>query len=198
LGELDGVVARIEEEPGQPALSWQVGKEGRDLLGGEHIGILLRAQPPYAQGRCPALAGETELRNPRIRPAGDDGLAGGMARGMVVDGPFGAGLGVAARPDTHIDSIDRFAAGQGVADEQLLQAAGAELPNRQGVLEAAPAAPMLRLHAEQRQRRDGAGRQQGVAQFEEGVLPSTEGGIRRGAEAGKRGKGIHVVQFGTY
>ncbi len=56
---------------------------------------------------------------------------------------------------------------------------------------------MLRLHAEQRQRRDGAGRQQRVAQLEEGILPPTEGGIRRGAEAGKRSKGIHVVQFGT-
>src|SRR5258707_15415333 len=57
---------------------------------------------------------------------------------------------------------------------------------------------MLRLHVEQRQRRDGAGRQQGVAQLEEGILPPTEGGIRRGAEAGKRSKGIHVVQLGTY
>ena len=80
----------------------------------------------------------------------------------------------------------------------VLQAAGADLPNRQGVVEAAPAAPMLRLNTEQRQRWDGAGRQQGVAQLEEGILPPTEGGIRRGAEASKRGKGIHVVQFGTY
>src|SRR5260221_8256257 len=142
------------------------------------------AKPPYAQRRRPALVGETELGNQRMGPAGDDGLPRRMARGMVVDGPFGAGLGVAARPDADIDGIDRFAAGQRVADEQLLQAAGAELPNRQGIVEAAPAAPMLRLHTEQRQRWDGAGRQQRVAQLEEGILPPTEGGRRRGAEAG--------------
>src|SRR5258706_9927546 len=117
---------------------------------------------------------------------------------MVVDGSFGAGLGVAARPDADIDRIDGFAAGQGVADEQLLQAAGVDLPNRQGVVEAAPAAPMLRLNAEQRQRRDRAGRQQRIAQLEEGILPPSEGSIRRGAEASKGGKGIHVAQFGTY
>src|SRR5262249_32285254 len=39
LGELDRIVAGIENEPGQRALSWQGGEEGRDLLGGDHIGI---------------------------------------------------------------------------------------------------------------------------------------------------------------
>jgi hypothetical protein len=59
-----------------------VGEACRDLLGGEHIGILLRAQPPYAHRRRPALAGETKLGNPRIGPAGDDGVSRRMARGM--------------------------------------------------------------------------------------------------------------------
>src|SRR5258706_13813695 len=99
---------------------------------------------------------------------------------MVVDGSFGAGLGVAARPDADIDRIDGFAAGQGVADEQLLQAAGVDLPNRQGVVEAAPAAPMLRLHAEQRQRRDGASRQQRIAQRYKDTPPPSEASIPPG------------------
>jgi hypothetical protein len=54
LGELDRIVAGSEEELRQPASSWQVGEEGRDLLSGDGIGMLLRAHPPHARATAPS------------------------------------------------------------------------------------------------------------------------------------------------
>ena len=69
---------------------------------------------------------------------------------MVIQGPLGAGLGVAARPHADIHRVDRLAAGQGMLTEQCFQTWRADLADRQSVVEAAPAALMLGLHAEQR------------------------------------------------
>jgi len=92
---------------------------------------------------------------------------------VVVEGALGAGLGVAAWPNADIDRIDRFATRQRMAGKQVLQRAVADQAGRQRVVETAPAAPLLRLHAEQRQRGNRPGRQQRVAEFTQGILPPT-------------------------
>jgi hypothetical protein len=48
LGELDRIVAGVEEEPRQRIIGLQVWKESRDLLGSDRIGILLWTEPPHA------------------------------------------------------------------------------------------------------------------------------------------------------
>jgi hypothetical protein len=108
-----------------------------------------------------------------------------MARGVVIEGALGAGLGIAAWPDADIDRIDRFATRQGVSAEQVLQRAGADLADRQRVVEAAPAAPLLRLHTQHRQRRDGASGQQRIAHLAQGVDETPKGRIGRRAKAGE-------------
>ncbi len=174
-------------------------QEGGNLLGGHHIVVLLGAQLPHAQGRRPTLLGEAQLGNPRIGPAGDDGLSRRMARGVIVDGPFGTGLGIAPRPDAHIHRVDRLATGQRMIGQQLLQRSAAHLANGQGVIEAAPAALMLRLHAQERQRGNRAGRQQRIAQLKERVSATPKGRIGRCTKGSKRGKlsGIHAPHSAT-
>ena len=133
LGELDRVVAGVEDEPGQSHSRRQVRQEGGDLLGGHRVAVLLGllgTPPPHRQGRGPTLPDKAELRDPGLRPAGDDGLPGRMARGVVVDGPTGTGLGVRARPDADIHRVDRLAACQGMAGQQVLQRGAGDLANR--------------------------------------------------------------------
>jgi hypothetical protein len=176
-----------------------VGEDGRDRLGGDRIGMLLRTQPPHAQGCRPALPCEANLGDPGIGPAGDDGLPRRMTRGVVVERPLGAGFGVAARPDTDIDGLDGFATGQRVPAEQVLQGAGADLASRQGVVEATPFALMLRLHAQERQRGDWPSGQERIAQLEERIASTTKGRIGRRTKGGKRGKvrGVHASHSAT-
>src|SRR5260221_1838424 len=74
LRQLDRVVASVEDEPGQGGVSGQVGEEGGDLLGGHRVAVLLGAQSPNTQGSGPTLPRETQLGDPGIGPACDDGL----------------------------------------------------------------------------------------------------------------------------
>ncbi len=91
------------------------------------------------------------------------------------------------------------AAGQGAAAEHVLQGTGIDLANRQGVVETAPFALMLRLHAQDRQRGDGPSRQQRIAQVEQRIPPTPEGGIGRRTKGGKRSKvrGVHTPHSAT-
>src|SRR5262249_20375020 len=67
--------AGVEEEPRQRLGGRQVREESRDLLSSGRIGMLLWTEPTHAQRRGPALSGEPDLRDPGIRPAGDDGVS---------------------------------------------------------------------------------------------------------------------------
>jgi hypothetical protein len=194
LGELDRIVASIEEEPGQRTRSGQVRDKGRDLLGSDGIGILLGTQALHTHRCRPTLSREADLGDPGIRPARDDGLPGRMARGVIIERTPRTGFGVAARPDADVDGIERLTISQGMLGEQRLHACGTDLADRECVVEAAPATLMLRLHAQQRQRGDRSRRQQRVAQLEERVLSTHTGRVGRRAKGGQRGKlsGFHT------
>ena len=114
-GELGGVVAGVEHEQrhglagGQPARQrricaaavWSVSSIGCRRRGVDRGG--------------PGVPVEAELGDPLEGPAGDDRLAGRMARGMVVVAALGRALGVAARPGGHIDGVDRRVGGRQAA-----------------------------------------------------------------------------------
>jgi len=186
------------------------------VLGGHRLVVLVGlvgAPPPHAQGCRPTLLGEAQLGDPGLRPTSNDGLPCPMARGVRVDGPFGTGLGIAARPDAHIHCVDRLTTCQRMVGQPLLQRSAAHLANGQGVLEAAPAALLLRLHAQERQRGNSAGRQQRIAQrvslnayrstriaqLKERVPATPKGRIGRCTKDSKRGKlsGIHAPHSAT-
>jgi hypothetical protein len=69
-----------------------------DLAGGHRVTIVARMDPLDIERSRPAITGEAELGHPLIGPAGADGLAGRVARRMIVVAPRRAGLGIAARP----------------------------------------------------------------------------------------------------
>ncbi len=96
----------------------------------------------------PAVPGEAELGQPLVRPAGDDGLAGRVARGMVVEATLRTGLGVIAHPDTAIDGVDRLPIGQGVTHQQGAEGRHIDAASSKGGVETAPTAPVGRGQAQ--------------------------------------------------
>ena len=116
--QLERVVAGVEDEQRRRAVGRVMAQEALDLLDGDGLGVLGRVDALHVERRRPALAREAELGEPLVRPAGDDRLAGRVARRMVVVAALGAGLGVAARPDAAVDGVDRLAVGQRVARQQ--------------------------------------------------------------------------------
>jgi hypothetical protein len=74
-----------------------------------------------------------------------------------------------------------------MAAEQVLQGAGTGLANREGIIEAAPAALLLRLHTQYWQRADGLARAQRIAEFEERIPSTPQGRVGRGTKGSKPG-----------
>jgi hypothetical protein len=72
----------------------------------------------------------------------------------------------------------------------------ADPASAQRVIETAPATSMLQLDAEQWQRGDRAGREQGVTQLKQGVSSTPKGRIGGGTNGDQWGKmsGVHVSQ----
>jgi hypothetical protein len=106
-----------------------------------------------------------------VGPSGDDRLAGGVPRRVVVVAALGTALGIAARPYAHIHGEDgRVTPGERMASQKLPQGFVVDASAIQGGVEAAPAATMRRLEAQVGGGRSGAVRyEDGVGQFEEGV-----------------------------
>jgi len=152
LLQLDGVIARVEDEQGSsgPLLLVldQEAHERSQLLGGYLVGVLRRTEALHVHGGNPALADEIELRNELVGPSCDDGLAGRVAGGMVVETTLGAALRVAAIPHAHVYGIHRrFASGQRMVSEQPPQSLSVDTSAIQRGVEATPATTMRHLEA---------------------------------------------------
>jgi hypothetical protein len=120
--QFDGVVACIEDEQGNGLSFLEPIQQSPDLLGSEHVGVLGGPDALHVHGGSPALADEVELRDELVGPPGDDGLAGGVARGMIVVAALGARLGVAAIPHARVNGVDghlSFGASERMAGQKL-------------------------------------------------------------------------------
>src|SRR5215217_4445641 len=83
-GQLGGVVAAVEDEQRYPPADVQPFKQRADLACGGLVGVVQGMQPPGVHRGGPRVALKAQPRDPLERPAGDDRLAGRMARGVVV------------------------------------------------------------------------------------------------------------------
>ena len=137
------------------------------MLGGSHVGLLLRMYARYVHRSRPALADEVELRDELVGPSGYDGLPGGVARGMVVEAALGATFRVAPRPYAHVhgkDGMSILAPGERKAGEQAPQGLGVvDSPPVQRGVEASPATTVGGLKAQVDGRGDGIGAEEGIA-----------------------------------
>src|SRR5215212_1278295 len=106
--------------------------------------------PSHIERSGPAIPGEAELGKPLVRPAGNDGLASRVARGMVVKAPFRTGLGVAAWPDAQVDRVDRLVVGGGMLSQRRAQGIDIEATRGQRILDTTPPAAMGCLQAQMR------------------------------------------------
>ena len=79
LGQLHRIIPRIEDKNRYLAMMWAALKQRPNLLRCDVVDILGRFHTPRRERRTPTVMPKTDLSQPLIRPAGDDGLAGGMA-----------------------------------------------------------------------------------------------------------------------
>jgi hypothetical protein len=130
------------------------------------VGVVQGVQPGRVHRGGPGVTVQAELGDPLEGPAGDDRLAGRVARGVVVVAAAWGAFGVAARPGGDVHREDqRVGVGQ-KAHEQVAQPLGVNPPAGEGGIRAAPAAPMSWLKAELGHRGDGRGTQQRVGEVE--------------------------------
>jgi len=110
LLETHGIVTGVEDEQVRLAATRippaEATHQRLHLLGGHVVGVLLGWDAPCVYRRDPGIALEAELCNQLVAPSGHDGLAGGVAAGMVVIPASGARLGVTARPCALVYRVD--------------------------------------------------------------------------------------------
>jgi hypothetical protein len=104
--QLRGVVAGVEHNPWDGPARGQASQQRAELGGGGLVGVLQGVEPAGIHRGGPGVPRQAQLADPLERPAGDDRLAGRVARRVVVVAAFGRALGVAARPGGHIDRED--------------------------------------------------------------------------------------------
>ena len=109
---------------------------------------------------------------------------------MIVVAALGTTLGIAARPHTHVHSVDRrfvrAADGEWMAHKQVAQSLRVDPSSVQRGVEAAPATAMRRLQAQvSGGRADAVRSEDGVGKLEESVSPAAEAFVERAAEGAK-------------
>jgi hypothetical protein len=78
-----------------------------DLFHGDDVGVLAWMDATHIERGRPAVLREAELGQPLVRPPGDNRLPGRVAGRVIVKAALRARLGVTARPDAQVNSVDR-------------------------------------------------------------------------------------------
>lgn len=110
---------------------------------------------------------------------------------MVVVAALGAALSVAARPGRHIDREHQRFGGRQRSGQEVAEPFGVDVAADQRGVGAAPAAPMSRLQAQVRQRRERLGAQQRITKVHQRIGAAGAAGVQLGAEGAellKRGR----------
>lgn len=145
----------------------------------------------HVQGRGPAVPRQAQLGDPLVGPAGDNRLAGGVARRVVVVATLRAGLGIAPRPHADIDGEDRRCLiAEQMVGKQATERVGIHRAPCQSGIQTAPPATMDGFQTQVDRRRHRATDQQCVTQFEQGIAPSPQAGIDGDTEVTQQSEGI--------
>ena len=193
-----GIVAGVEHTQGHWARRGQLLQQRPDLRCRHGVGIGARRHAAHVQGRGPAIVGDAHLRQPGVRPAGHDRLAGGLARGGVIVASLGAGLGIVARPHAGIQSVDRLPIVQRVAGHEGAERWRTQAPRGQGRVEAAPAPPVQGGQAQVSERGDRPHAGGGVQGFKERVPPGSQARVHSRAERSQQVESCRIVHTGSY
>jgi hypothetical protein len=116
---------------------------------------------------------------------------------MVVVAALRGALSVTARPGGDIDREHQRVGIRQDAHQQVAEPLGVDAAARQGGIDAAPAAPVGRLQAQVRQRRQRRlGAQQRVGQLEQRIGAAGAAGVQLGPEGAEPCKGRSWHQHG--
>jgi hypothetical protein len=102
-----GVIARVEDEQRRWTFVREAAEQVGDLFHGDDVGVLAWMDAPHIERGSPAVLREAELGQPLVRPPGHDRLPGRVAGRVIVKAALRARLGVTARPDAQVNSVDR-------------------------------------------------------------------------------------------
>ena len=149
-GQLHRLIAGSDDAQRDGSIGGQVLHQLRDRRGGDRVGIATSRHALHVHWRGPAIVSEAQLRQPGVRPAGDDRLPGRLTRGREVMPPARTGLRVITWPHAGVQGVDRLAIIQGVASQQFPPRGGVYAASGQGVIQAAPPTAVDRCQAQVR------------------------------------------------
>ena len=145
-GERDRVIAGVEHEH-RCHVAVNSGKTGElvDLVDGDGHGVLVWCDPSGIHWCGPRIGCPTELGDPLIRPAGNDGLTIGMFRRRIVEAPLRTGFGVASIPCRRVDREHGGPVLRAGLDKQPPEPVSVDHAASEGFVEAAVRAAQHRL-----------------------------------------------------
>lgn len=193
--QLDRIIASVEDEQGYGRIRrWQPMDKRFDLLDSHSVSIFERMHTLDVEWGGPAIAGEAELGDPLVSPAGDNGLPSGVAGRVIIEASLGAGFGVAAGPNTHIDGIDGLLLSQRTLRQCGTEGVSIDLTVAKGRIQTAPAATMGGFQAQVDERGQRSRCEDGLDQVEQRVPTPPEAGVQGAPKVTETGEGIIAWQ----
>ena len=180
-GELDRVVAAVEDEQRHGVGGAQPLQQATDLGGGNLFGtgrLRTRVQAHGVQRRGPGVRRPVQLRDPLVTPAGHDGLPIGVPGGVVVVPALRRALRVVAAPGRGVHREDQRPAGVAGQYQLVTQPVGIDLAaGKRAVDTAMPALmPVRERQMGERLHHDRAA--QGIHHAEHRITPLRQTGVQ--------------------
>jgi hypothetical protein len=185
LGQVDRIIAGVEDEPRQRFRGRQPRKHSADLLGSGRVDVRVRPLPANAHGSGPPVGREAQVGNPGLGPTGNNRLASRMPRGVGVDRPLRTGRSITAHPDTGSNSLKGFAVRERLRSERRLKRRSSDCASGQRGRETAPATSVQRVQAQVRRRRDRSSGQERITPVQQRIPTMSASGVQRRAQSTK-------------